>query len=367
MNPVSNPVTVSQRNYGIDLLRLVAAFYVIILHIMNRGGLYSATTEYSYQNLLCRIMLIVTYCAVNIFGIISGYVGYREPLKKISYNGYLTLWMTVVFYNLLFVGIYMFLLPGSVTKEDVISVFFPVSSNLYWYFSAFTLVTFFAPFLNRVLYTSSEKELKLLFLLICCVFTIIEFLKGSFEMNQGYSAHWLILLYLVGGIMKKTKIGSRISAPTAILWIILLYLTLFFLDQKVRILYYPPFIINFDCKRSYITPFYLAVAILHVILFAKFQFHPFFRKLIAFAAPAAFSVYITNTNPLFWKHFMKDRFVSWSTSSPAGIFVRTIAFSGFFVLAVIFLDFLRQKLFRLIGVHNWSQKLSGLFHNEKIS
>ena len=302
---------------------------------------------------------------MNIFGIISGYVGYREPLKKTSYAGYPAIWLTVVFYGTLFTGIYTLILPGSVTGKDLAQAFFPVTCNLYWYFSSYTLVFFFAPLLNKIIYHSSVKELKLILLLICCIVATIEFANNTFNMDHGYSSHWLILLYLVGGIMKKTGIGSKLSVPTTILGILMIDIGYFLLELQWPELPLYVITINFNFLRTYITPFYLAAAILHVILFSKFRFPPFFRKLIAFAAPAAFSVYIANTNPLFWRYFMKDRFISWADSSPAGIFARTILFSGAFVLAVIFLDFLRQKLFRLLGVQNWVQKLSASLQKDK--
>lgn len=33
-----------KRNYGIDLLRLIAMFMVVILHVLGQGGVISATT-----------------------------------------------------------------------------------------------------------------------------------------------------------------------------------------------------------------------------------------------------------------------------------------------------------------------------------
>ena len=364
MNPTAGNIRTSQRNYGIDLLRLVAAFYVIVLHTMNRGGIYEATADYSYQNLFGRLLLIVSYCAVNIFGIISGYVGYREPLKKTSYEGYLPLWLTVVFYGVVFAVFYGFTLPGAVTGQDFLQTFFPVTCNLYWYFSSYTLVYLFSPFLNKLIYHASEGELKKLFLLIVGMVATIEFVNNSFDMDHGYSAHWLVLLYLVGGIMKKTGIRSKLSVPAATCGILLLDLCFLFVGVKWPEVYLFGFNINFNFNRTYITPFYLGAAILHVILFAKFRFPEWINKVIAFAAPAAFSVYIVNTNPLFWVYFMENRFVSWAASSPVGLVGRTILFSLGFVVAVVFVDFLRQQLFRLLGVKNWARKLSARFQKD---
>lgn len=364
MKQITDTGNISGRNYGIDLLRLVAAFYVIILHTLNYGGVYYATAPFSYQNLICRILLIAAFCAVNIFGIISGYVGYREPPKKVSYNGYLSLWLTVVFYCVFYAGIYQFLQPGIVTVKTWAKSFFPVTKDLYWYFSAYTFVYFLSPYLNKILYHSSERELKALFW-ICCVAVMIEYISKSFAMEGGYSAMWLLLLYLVGGIMKKTGIGSKIPACAALLLIILIDGSLFYFGLKRTDL--TVFIFNFslDLFYSYITPFYFTVAILHVILFSQLKIGTLPQKIIKFAAPAAFSVYIANTSPLFWHNFMQNHFADWAASSPAGILVRTITFSFFFVWAVIFFDFFRQKLFRLLGVQNWIPKLSAFLLKDK--
>lgn len=364
MNQVTGKDRFSQRNYGIDLLRLVAAFYVVILHTFNQGGIIESTAAYSGQNMLSRMMLIVSYCAVNIFGIISGYVGYREPLKKISYSGYLPLWLTVVFYNLMFAGFYAVIDPGSVTRNTLVGSFFPLLTNLFWYFSAYTFVYFLAPFLNRILYYSSEKELKLLLFLICCAAVPLEYISQPFEIENGYSAFWLVLLYLVGGILKKTGFASSVPAYMLFLAIVVIDTLFFFLGLKWSKLTFSLFSISFEIHFSYITPVYLAAAMLHVLLFSKLKFPVFMQKIIRFSAPAAFSVYIANTNPLFWKKFMFQHFASWGTSSPAGIFFRTTLFSLGFVFVVVNIDFFRQQLFQILGVQNWAKKLSGSFRTE---
>lgn len=356
---------VPQRNYGIDLLRLVAAFYVIILHTLNYGGVYHAAAPNSYQELLCRFLLVVSFCAVNIFGIISGYVGYREPLKNISYSGYLPLWLTVVFYYLLFCAIYWFILPEAVTVRDLAMAFTPVTSDLHWYFSAYTVVYFFSPFLNRLLYASSEKELKLLFLLICFVLVTVEYIGHPFAFEGGYSAIWLLLLYLVGGIMKKTGIGSRLPASAAFFLIIVIDICFFYIGLKRPALTVFLFELSLDVRYSYVMPVYVATALLHVILFSKLTFCTALQKIIKFSAPAAFSVYIANTTPLFWDNFMPNRFAPWGTCSPAGILVRTLVFAFVYVAAVIIVDFFRQKLFCLLGVQKWVRKRSAFFVQTK--
>ena len=64
----ANPPAVKQRNAGIDLLRVIAVYYVIVLHIIGQGGLINAVDEGTFQYFACIGLLCWSMCAVNIFG-----------------------------------------------------------------------------------------------------------------------------------------------------------------------------------------------------------------------------------------------------------------------------------------------------------
>lgn len=369
VDQTAKPVS-SRRNYGLDLLRLTAAFYVVIAHTTGLGGVLDATAPDSNQNFICRLLMIFTICAVTIYGIVSGYVGYREEDKKVSFSGYLSLWLTVVFYSLLFLGIFRIVLPGSVTSEDLLRSLTPVTTRIYWYFSCYTVVYFLSPFLNRLLRHSSDHDLKWLFLFLC-VLVLIEYIAQPFHMGEGYSVIWLVMLYLFGGIMKKTGIGSKIPSLAALLGIFLINFVFFYLGTKRDVWSFQIYDFSFVITHSLVSPFYLATGFLHVVLFSRFRFKPFWQKVIAFAAPASFSIYIVNTNKVFWNNFMwqdfmKNYLASWAGSSPVGIIARILLFSAAFVFVVTIVDFLRQKLFQLLGVPNWDKKITGIFRNCKV-
>ena len=303
----------TKRNYGIDLLRLVAAFYVIILHTLLQGGLFSATVLNSYQNTVCHMLLIFSFCAVNIFGIISGYVGYREGARKFSFTGYLSLWIDVVFYGVILTLIFMYLRPNNVVAANLLRSLFPVTKHLYWYFSAYTLVYFLAPFLNRMVSGCSDRALKYLFFLICAVIVPLEFVGDCFSIGRGYTSLWLILLYIIGAIMKKTGLGSNIRPLAALLSIIAINACLFFLVTKYPQVIFLNFAVTFsyELRETYVSPVFVGSAILYVILFSQIHINSFARKIITFAAPAAFYVYIINVPEHVWFFFMNNRFAVW--------------------------------------------------------
>ena len=57
------------RNYGIDLLRLVAMFMVVVLHVLGHGGILNAATGINYS--ISMLLRICAYCAVDCYAIIS--------------------------------------------------------------------------------------------------------------------------------------------------------------------------------------------------------------------------------------------------------------------------------------------------------
>ncbi|MDY3812081.1 acyltransferase family protein, partial [Eubacterium sp.] len=81
MKNTLKPAKQSNRNYGIDLLRCVAMALVVMLHTLSRSGLLNNTPTHSLKYEVMWAMEIVAYCAVNVFIIISGYVGLKSRFK----------------------------------------------------------------------------------------------------------------------------------------------------------------------------------------------------------------------------------------------------------------------------------------------
>lgn len=367
MNHTTPITSVHQRNYGIDSLKLIAAFFVIVLHTINQGGVYAATAPESHQNYLCKLLLIFTICAVNIFGIVSGYVGYRETSKTATLSGYLPIWLSVVFYSVIICAVYKFLFPSEIPDSKLVEMFFPLSKRLYWYFSAYSLLYFFSPYLNRLLQSCSEKELRKLFYGICFVIVPLEYLGKTFAMSSGYSAIWLIVLYLVGAILKKCQIGRKIPTYVLILCILGCYLCYFLLNVRLEGVPFFIYYLSFQIDSSYVSPFYLAPAVFYVILFSRFQFPKPIQRVIAFAVPASLSIYIANVQPQFWNYFMYNHFVSWAHSSPTGILVRTMLFSLGFVAVVVIVDYFRRILFQSMGRLTVFIRIRNILHRNRQS
>ena len=121
------------RNYSIDLLRIIAMYFVVVLHICNQSGIGNSAVGFSEQGVYCLYQTL-TCVAVNVFAIISGYVGYNKTKLRVS--KLLELWTTVVFYGIIIAIIMICSGAENVGYKDIIKAFLPVTLRQYWYFSA---------------------------------------------------------------------------------------------------------------------------------------------------------------------------------------------------------------------------------------
>ena len=84
-----------ERNYGIDLLRILSMFMVTLLHFCGYSGI-GETADTGIPFYVSSVFYVICYGAVNIFGLISGYVMLGS---KIIYTRIVGLWFQVVFYS----------------------------------------------------------------------------------------------------------------------------------------------------------------------------------------------------------------------------------------------------------------------------
>jgi len=206
----------TERNYGIDLLRLVSMFYVLVLHSLGKGGVLDAAAEGSVQYQFSWFMEMWAYCAVNIFALISGYVGYSDTPKKYNYSNYLLTWLQVVFYGVAVTLLFYLINPEWVTRKDLLRMFFPVTRRHYWYFNAYTGLFFVIPLLNGALRQCSREYLRKAFIGFILLFSVYDIATGWFEFARGYSFAWLVILYFLGASMKKCDIGKHMHPAAAV-------------------------------------------------------------------------------------------------------------------------------------------------------
>lgn len=204
MVAVANEPLKAERNYGIDLLRIVSIFMVLMLHVLMQGGLLYAVDQFTFKGEVVWFLETACYCAVNVYAIISGYVGYKSKprLKKL-----LTLWLEVFLYSALFgvvTSLYKFYAYGTpIDVKFLIKCCLPFITNKYWYFSAYVILFALMPMLNVAIEKTATPILRNGLIFVLFAFGFIP--NATFMVGGGYSVIWLVVLYLLGGYLAKDK------------------------------------------------------------------------------------------------------------------------------------------------------------------
>ena len=122
------------RNYGLDLLRMLSMFLIVNLHVLGQGGAMVRVTGREAVYYSCWFVETCAYCAVDCYGLISGYVGVDSKHRPARI---LELWLQVFFYSAGITLLFRIFSPELLTEGSLWNAIFPVGWKTYWYFSAY--------------------------------------------------------------------------------------------------------------------------------------------------------------------------------------------------------------------------------------
>lgn len=351
-----------QRNYGIDLLRLISMFMVVVLHVLGQGGILNNTQPLSVKSEIFYFLDITCYCSVNVFAIISGFVGLKA---KHRYSNLINLSLQLIFYAVLLTGIetiVLVYLGKDISINNVVLNLFP-SVHSIWYFSAYFCLFFFMPILNSIIENTPRNALK-----VGAVFVFIIFCRFGqvstkvVNLSNGYSVLWLAILYLLGAYMTKYEL-LKLSPVKCLIG----FLSCVVLTSISRIVFGNISRIVFDevgrgtnLLISYTSPTILLSAIFLVGLFMKIKIRDKAKKVIAFLSPMAFGVYLIHCNPIIFERLAKV--FSWVALEPIylGPFI-AMGIALIIFASCLFIDWIRLLLFKVCKVKKFSVWIENLF------
>lgn len=202
----------SSRNHGIDLLRIISMYMVLILHIMGCGGVFEKIEWLSWNYFISWGLSSLSFCAVNCYAMISGYICYSQ---KFDYARIIRLWMQIIFYTVGITVVFAWIMPQGVGFKKWILAFFPITLNQYWYVSSYFALFFCMPFLNFIVNRLDRRLFIKLLVTMVVLFSLIPTFtlgKDGFGVSHGYSPLWLGVLYLLGAGIRKYQWFSGISS-----------------------------------------------------------------------------------------------------------------------------------------------------------
>lgn len=346
----------NERNYGIDLLKIISMYMVVQLHVLGCGGVLNACEKFSMNYYVAWFLESSAFCAVDLFAMITGYVMIG---KKVNGLKIIPLWLTVFFYStLITLSFYFIPALSSLHKPTIVELykcFTPVACNQYWYFSSYFVMYFFIPFLNKLIDGCDKKcfgKLCLTIIIFFSVVPIIAFYKtDAFGLKHGYSVLWLMGCYVLGGYLKRYPLalskakcllifGGGVFFPWAIKLTTGLVANAYLNKAK-----------DVSVFIDYTSIFMVISSIALISLFRQLSItNNYCKKVLAFLSAISFSVYLVHTNPMVFKYVLKDFFLFVSEAHWMILVMYVIAGSSLIFVGCLCIDLIRYSLFKVLNV-----------------
>jgi len=327
-------------------------FMVVILHVLGQGGVLATTTGFKHH--IAWLLETASYCAVDCYAIISGFVTYTENEKEYRYSKFFSFWLQIFTYSFGITLLAFLLKPESIGIKTLIKSFLPVASGAYWYVSAYAGLFFIIPWLNRLMRSCNTKEATGLITAINLVFvgyvTFANGLGDCFKLEGGYSFVWLSILYLVGAWLKKCDIPKKTNNSYFLLGSVICIVFSWLAHEFVSISAFGIFV-------NYTSFTMVFVAISLVSIFSKLHFSSKCVKVIACFSPAAFGVYLIHVQPIVWGHFMSSAFL-WIDNFTVWLLPVLVLGSALCLFVICLLvEKLRLILFKLLKINQFANSI----------
>lgn len=337
------------RNYGLDLLRIISMLSIITTHILVHGKLIvEAPTNTLKYNVIWFIFSLNLF-PVNSFALISGIVGYT----KYRYSNLLYLWFCVLFYSILITAGFKIFQPNLVSNIALLSSFFPVISQQYWFFSSFFASYLFMPILTKAtsnISRTSFLSIVIIFLFFYSFLQIFSYGKDPFQLENGYSGIWLIILFVVGAYLGKFIINP--AKKKKIRFYFFYFLTFLFsaIFGCLFKLKYKKSFIN-EKILQYNSPIILLEAISIIMIFSHLYIkNQYLIKVISFFTPLTFNVYLIHDNKLIRDNIITKYLFILNKYNEKKLFLSILFCAICIYIICSFIDFIRYSIFKLLKI-----------------
>ncbi len=292
-----------ERKSNIELLRILSAIGVIILHINNPKGINYAMTESvlgGANSMTLNVLEFLADPAVNIFILITGFFMCRST--DFSIKKPVSLLLQLLILKCFVTATFVLIGHKPLDLEMIITTVFPQRYFVVLYIG----LVFIAPFINRLLGGLTKKETEGLLLVMLFFFSIWPFFLdvikelasfnldssntiGHYGSQGGQTIISFILIYMIGAYLRLYDVHNKIVGIKKPLLILLLVFSVQYpmicwesieriaLDERTFLAYHNPLVI--------------LEAVIIFILFSKLNIQ---SKLINTLAASAFTCYIAS-------------------------------------------------------------------------
>lgn len=274
-----------QRNSSIELFRIIATFFVLIIHLYGwmAGGLVDWNDENisSLQKISQLIIQSLTIVCVNCFLIISGWYGI-----KFKFSSIWRLW-TIVFFIYFPFQILEYISVGTFSIGNLIDNILVFTRESY-FVQCYSMLLFLSPVINSFFDKYGKKGLNYII-----AFWIIEIImeaiwdNKSLGFEDGYSLIHFILIYMMARMASLYK--DQILQIKRIYWIFGYFICAFIICIC--------HLLKYSHTWDYSNPI---VVVESFCLFFPFLYKCYYNKWVNWIASSTLAVFIMHTcSPLY--------------------------------------------------------------------
>ncbi len=326
-----------ERNYGIDLLRLVCMYLVCVVHVLGQGGVLNGAARGTLNHAVYWLMETIGYCAVDTFALISGYMAKNSGQK---YDRIVNMWFQAFFYSFILTLILCVCGVKGIGLKELAMQAFPVTFQAFWYFTAYFGLFFAMPVLNRALFAVSPGKARKMLIVIVLLFSVLSTINDPFETALGGSMLWLVLLYVFGVLAKRVQLFGSRKTSVLLLW----------LGGCVLLGWAVVMLTGLGRSITNVSPTTLCSAMILVIVFSRMKLSPRCIGVVRRTSGLAFGIYLYHMNYAVWNHLLPGRFSSLAGRHIVpGVLLVLLAAAGIFLIG-LGIEALRAWLHRKLRI-----------------
>ena len=347
------------RNPGVDIIRIISMYNIIIFHYINFGKPFRRFPKYTRE-------LWLLFCFINwhndAFILISGIIGYKTN----KYSNLLYLWLVVLFYSVAMHKYVYYYKKNYLIKYAMFKEYYPVVFKGYWYFTSYFGMYLFLPVINKGIASLSKYEFNLIILSTLGIFSFWKYYNNPSEdiffLADGRSITWFLALYLMGAYIGKYQVNYLGIKKYIYCFIcLLLFIISSYLYFKASI---NEFFLNIGNKRIQLPKVFKniingrfdslvkTIQSITVCLFCmQLNYNKYIAKIICFCGPLIFQIYLIHHHKLIIPTVLARVFDKHSTFPSYNDLLSFLLIRSFKTFIIcIFIDYLRHLLFSLLRI-----------------
>lgn len=358
----NKPVT--ERNLNFELLRIIAMFMVVMLHVNSFGGLlYEYKPDlYPFPFLISNFFEYLCIIAVNLYVLISGYFlsGKSSPFKL---EKALKLIFITVFWSWIIGGLSCLFLEANV-NDFLFNGIFPIMSSRYWFVTDYIILYMLSPFYNIVLQSLNKTQHLWLLSILLFFFSVVQFLWEPVELSKGYSLYWFSYLYVQASFIRKYNVKFSFKI-LLLLWggILLFQLIGTYFTKLYGFNYINSRVFNLNYNSLFILVSSTCCFLLFKSLTIKRG-----KKIICLLSSLTLGVYLIHINPAtkFWLFKELLPIKSFAGTQAYNVLAALLLFTIIIFSVSCIFEYMRIQLFNLFKIDSKVENLSSFIEKKVI-